>query len=243
MATIHSRCTAAQYSREPCACVFAVWLREQCTTGRLSLHSVCVCVCLQGLFSQGLSVDSVRSLLLDVTASAAFHSLILGEFPAPTTRKVRRSYVGPARTTYRVPMYALLTSLLACMSWAGPSVWLEHVFTARGAVQCVCVCVCVCVQDVENELAQFGLLCTVLGMSDDAVSQGHWQPATHTNGTQGVQSQPQSDSISHSDSVGSQSDLRWIFTGQQMRLSLAQEGLYEDHVSAQVDEDFFGNFS
>lgn len=37
----------------------------------------------------------------------------------------------------------------------------------------------------------------------------------------------------------------WLFVAQQKRLSLAEMGIYEDHVAAaeEVDEDFFGNFS
>ena len=37
----------------------------------------------------------------------------------------------------------------------------------------------------------------------------------------------------------------WLFVAQQKRLSLAEMGIYDDHVAAaeEVDEDFFGNFS
>ena len=37
----------------------------------------------------------------------------------------------------------------------------------------------------------------------------------------------------------------WLFTSQHQRMSLAEMGLYSDHVAAaeETDEDFFGNFS
>jgi hypothetical protein len=37
---------------------------------------------------------------------------------------------------------------------------------------------------------------------------------------------------------------RWLFTSQQLRLSLAEMGVYEAHVAAQdIDEDYFENIS
>lgn len=36
---------------------------------------------------------------------------------------------------------------------------------------------------------------------------------------------------------------RWLFSAQQLRLSLAQMGILDDQTEAQVDEDFFGHFS
>jgi hypothetical protein len=127
-----------------------------------------------------------------------------------------------------------MMGLYVCAMWV--HVCVRTCCFGLGLHACTCMCVHVRMQDVENELAQFGLLCTVLGMSDEAVSQGHCVATPHSGAH--TQHSPAAAALG-----GSQSELRWIFTGQQMRLSLAQEGLYEDHVSAQVDEDFFGNFS
>lgn len=42
---------------------------------------------LQGLHGQGVTQEQLRALLAEVTACAAFHSLLVGELPGPLTRR------------------------------------------------------------------------------------------------------------------------------------------------------------
>ena len=51
--------------------------------------------------------------------------------------------------------------------------------------------------------------------------------------------------VDASSSGDSSDDAVWLFTCQQQRMSVAEVGIYDDHVAAaqEADEDFFGNFS
>jgi hypothetical protein len=125
---------------------------------------------------------------------------------------------------------------------------------------------CTCTQEAENLLAECGLLSTVLGYDSEAVSGGR---GVHFEEEEELQrsgdplagahvlhqdastlmaplvargsSQP---SAAESTPGVSERRQRWLFTSQQLRLSLAEMGVYEAHVAANdIDEDYFDNIS
>jgi hypothetical protein len=134
---------------------------------RLSVWAV------QGLRDQGLSIPQLQELFAELTNSAAFHSLLVGELPGPMSR-----------------------------------------------------------QQAENLLAEMGLLGAVqLHAAADAGSYGRLRDREENMELPG-------------DTAALGQD-GWLFTAQQLRLSLQQMGVYEEHVAAAeaADEDFFGHFS
>ncbi|KAI8469907.1 MAG: hypothetical protein J3K34DRAFT_385605 [Monoraphidium minutum] len=119
---------------------------------------------LQGLHGQRLGRPALLELLADVTNSAAFHSLVIGELPLDGPRS-----------------------------------------------------------EVDDALAEVGLL----GCADEAAEAAAAEVLAAARAGDGDVA------------------ARWLFTSQQMRLSLGQMGIYEDHAAAaeETDEDFFGHFS
>lgn len=78
--------------------------------------------------------------------------------------------------------------------------------------------------NVNNVLAEMGLLASSTAIKDEISLHGRWDSAW---AQQAEQSQ------------------LFLFTSQHQRLSLTEMGIYDDHVAAaeDTDEDFFGHFS
>lgn len=91
------------------------------------------------------------------------------------------------------------------------------------------LCFGICLQEGENLLAEAGLLSAVVDFSSEAVSCGRLQAAADAEvGFGGAQLAAQR--------------VRRLFTGQQLRLSLEEMGVYERHVAVaqEVEEEYDG---
>ena len=107
-------------------------------------------------------------------------------------------------------------------------------------------------QDLEQEQVLSSSHPSSMGQSTHSFSaaQGHGQPSNSAR-SDNARSDTRSDDATESSHImpnassSGDESVRWIFSSQQMRLSVEQMDVYTMHRAAaeEVDEDFFGNFS
>jgi hypothetical protein len=107
--------------------------------------------------------------------------------------------------------------------------------------------------EVDNALAEVGLLGASYAHGDGLAGGGYGRllaaPAGGGGGAEAAAAPGalEGGAEGHGDGGGAAEGARerWLFASQQMRMSLAQMGIYQDHVGAaeETDEDFFGHFS
>ncbi|KAL6750690.1 hypothetical protein V8C86DRAFT_2801793 [Haematococcus lacustris] len=174
---------------------------------------------LQGLSGAGYSASRIRQLLTEVTNAAAFNSLVLGELPALFTKQEASNLLSES---------GLLSTVL---DYSQPAVSLGRWDTNRDDQRAAG-------HDVAED------------------SSGAW-PQDEGRGVHAMHKLGQvrvggPESLQQAEAGGvalngcnTEAVRRWLFTAQQLRLSLAEMGVYEQHVAMaeEADEDFFGNFS
>lgn len=152
---------------------------------------------IQGLRNQGITDDTLRQLLTEVTNLAAFHSLLVGEIPGLRSKR-----------------------------------------------------------EVENILAEAGVLGAVVRYEQEDISYGRWQEAEQIGllhpqnpniAGEGSATTRSGDGQAPAAADGEVIQDRWLVTAQQLRLSLEQMGVYEEWSSEYNDNDMgddsIGNFS
>jgi hypothetical protein len=240
----------------PTATVF----REQLSGAGFRADRLSVWV-FQGLHDQGIDSEVLRQLLAEVADSAAFHRwVLLGDHSlqqnvVDTPPCKGTLWVGDCTLLQLRTCFTLLT-LASVIDSSGHQQCMHTLLPpARRTDRCCCCCIVACVvlfrslvvgelpgpltrREADNLLAESGLLGAVYDYATaDAGQYKRWQEGA----------EPQTASSSSSGGAEGEVGPRWICAGQQLRLSLAQMGIYDEwsteYEEADFGDDFIGNVS
>lgn len=185
----------------------------------------------QGLHGQQLPDGQLQAILEDVSGCAAFHSLIVGELPA-------------ASKTDANVLLAEYGLLGAAESFQVHGEQYQRGARAEGGVFAT---EAAAGGEAGNLAAQTGSVVGAVGgfSNSSRIVSDVQQFGTLPTGAQAGVGLLQSAVQESSQVAKSDTQDRWLFASQQMRLSLTQMGVYGDHVAAAegADEDFYADVS